>query len=93
MSQNEPNAADLFRAAVGERVFVWRLALAMSRATLAEKAGLSTDYIYRLEQGWANPRITTMQRVAMALDTTVHELMDVEGEELGMAADATLRSR
>ena len=93
MSQNEPNAADLFRAAVGERVFVWRLALAMSRATLAEKAGLSTDYIYRLEQGWANPRLTTMQRVAMALDTTVHELMDVEGEELGMAADATLRSR
>ena len=59
---NEPSAADLFKAAVGERVFVWRLSLQMSRATLAEKAGVSADYVYRLEQGWTNPRITTLRR-------------------------------
>ena len=83
---NEPTAADLFKAAVGERVFVWRLALKMSRAALAEKAGVSADYIYRLEQGWANPRVTTLQAVAAALETTVHELLDVSGDELGIAA-------
>lgn len=78
MSSNEPNAADLFRAAVGQRVYLWRLALKMSRTTLAERAGVSADYVYRLEQGWANPRLTTMQKVATALETTVQELLDVE---------------
>lgn len=83
---NEPTAADLFKAAVGERVYVWRVSLKMSREALSEKAGVSADYIYRLEQGWANPRITTLQTVAAALDTTVHELLDVSGDELSIAA-------
>ena len=74
----EPSAADVFKAAVGERVFIWRLALKMSRGYLAEKAVLSPDYIYRLEQGWENPRITTLQRLAGALKTTSQELLDVE---------------
>lgn len=86
MSQNEPTASDLFRAAVGERVFVWRLALEMSRAALAEKAGVSADYIYRLEQGWANPRVTTIRAIAIALETTTSELLALDGEELGVAA-------
>ena len=89
MPSNEPNAADLFRAAVGERVYLWRLALKLSRSTLAERAGVSADYVYRLEQGWANPRITTLQALAAVLGTTVHELLDVEGEELGVAAAET----
>lgn len=89
MSSNEPNAADLFRAAVGERVYLWRLALKMSRTTLAERAGVSADYVYRLEQGWANPRLTTMQTLATALETTVQELLNVDGEDLGVAAAET----
>ena len=83
---NEPTAADLFRAALGDRLFEWRVALGLSRAGLAEKAGVSADYVYRLEQGWANPRVTTLQAVATALGTTVQELLDVEGDELGLAA-------
>lgn len=83
---NEPTAADLFRAGIGERVLTWRLSMLMSRAALAEKAGVSADYVYRLEQGWANPRITTVQAIAVALETTVAELLDVDGEELGIAA-------
>lgn len=85
---NEPTAADLFKAAVGERVMIWRLALRMSRELLAERAGVSADYIYRLEQGWANPRVTTLQAIAGALETTAHELIDVSGEDLGIAAAA-----
>ena len=83
---NQPTAADLFKAAVGERVFIWRLALKLSRSALAEQAGLSADYVYRLEQGWANPRVTTLQALAGALETTVHELLDVSGDGLGVAA-------
>lgn len=89
---DDPTAADLFKAAVGERVLLWRLSLLMSRAALAEKAGVSVDYVYRLEQGWANPRVTTLQAVAVALGATIHELLDVDGEELGMAAATASRT-
>jgi len=84
---SEPTAADFFKAALGERVFLWRIAIGMSRAALAEKAGVSADYVYRLEQGWANPRITTVQAIAVALETTAAELLDLDGEELGIAAN------
>ncbi len=84
---SEPTAADFFKAALGERVFVWRLSMGMSRSTLAEKAGVSPDYIYRLEQGWANPRITTVRAIAKALETTAAELLDLDGEELGIASN------
>lgn len=84
---SEPTAADFFKAAVGERVFLWRVAIGMSRAALAEKAGVSADYVYRLEQGWTNPRITTVQAIAVALETTTAELLDLDGEELGVAAN------
>lgn len=83
----EPTTADFFKAAVGERVFLWRVAIGMSRAALAEKAGVSADYVYRLEQGWANPRIPTVQALAVALETTAAELLDLDGEELGIAAN------
>lgn len=83
---SDPTAADFFKAAFGERVFVWRLSLGMSRTALAEKAGVSADYVYRIEQGWANPRITTVRTIAIALDTTASELLDLDGEEFGIAA-------
>lgn len=84
---SEPSSADFFKAALGERIFLWRVAIGLSRAALAEKAGVSADYVYRLEQGWANPRITTLQAVAVALETTVAELLDLDGEELGIVAN------
>jgi len=84
---SEPTAADFFKAALGERVFLWRVAIGMSRAALAEKAGVSADYVYRLEQGWTNPRVTTVQAIAVALETTAAELLDLDGEELGIAAN------
>lgn len=90
---SEPTAADFFKAALGERVFLWRVAIGMSRAALAEKAGVSADYIYRLEQGWTNPRITTVQAIAVALETTAADLLDLDGEELGIAAAGLSTSR
>ena len=88
---SEPTAADFFKAALGERVFLWRVAIGMSRPALAEKAGVTADYVYRLEQGWANPRITLVYAIAIALETTAAELLDLDGEELGMAANGMRR--
>ena len=91
MKPDEPSAAELLRAAVGERVFLHRLAWAIAREELGRRTGLSADYVYRLEQGWANPRVTTLQSLAKALETTVAELLDVDGTELGVAAAASSR--
>ena len=59
-------------------MYLWRLALKMSRATLAERAGVSADYVFRPEQGWPNPWLTTVEKLARALDATVQELLGVE---------------
>lgn len=75
-----------FKTAVGERVYLWRLAAGLSRPELAAKAGVSSDYVYRLEQGWANPRLDTLHRIACALDTPLEELLAVSEEEMGLAA-------
>lgn len=88
MKADEPSAADLFRAAVGDRVFLHRVAVSLTREELGRRAGLSANYVYRLEQGWANPKVTTLQAVATALQTTVASLLDVDGEGLGVAAAA-----
>lgn len=89
---NEPSAADLFKAAVGERVMLWRTTMRMTRVDLSAKAGVTVGYIARLERGQANPKVTTVQALAVALETSVQELLDVGGDELGIAAASLDRS-
>lgn len=74
--------AERFKVAVGERVYLWRLAAGLGRSELAVGAGVSPDYVYRLEQGWANPRLDTLHRIACALDTPLEELLAVSDEEM-----------
>lgn len=88
VTSNDPSAADLFRAAVGERVFLHRVAISITREEVGRRTGLTADYLYRLEQGWENPTVTMLQTLAIALQTTVADLLDVDGEELGLAATA-----
>lgn len=86
---NEPTPADLFTAAVGDRVREWREALGQSQAELAKSAGISVSYLGKIERGKAAATITTMQAIASALGASAWELLDVEGEELGLAAKAS----
>ena len=86
---NELTRSQLFLAAVGERVMVFRETAALSPQMLASRTGITVAYIRRLETGQANPSIVKLQRIATALDTTVQELLDVEGDELGIAAAQT----
>ena len=88
MTTNEPNAADLFKAAVGDRIREWREALEISQGILAERSGLSLYRIRRIEAGKANPTVTTLQALTAALEAEPYELVDVGGEELGIAAKA-----
>ncbi|HYC97045.1 helix-turn-helix transcriptional regulator [Brevundimonas sp.] len=74
--------AERFKIAVGQRAYLWRLAAGLGRSELAAKAGVSADYVYRLEQGWANPRLDTLHRIACALDTPLEELLAVSEEEI-----------
>lgn len=88
MTTNEPTAADLFKAAVSDRIRQWREALEISQDVLAERSGLSLYRIKRIELGQANPTVTTLQALAKALEAEPYELVDVSGEELGVAAKA-----
>lgn len=90
MTTNEPTAADLFRAAVGDHIREWREALEISQDVLAERSGLSIRQIKRIEAGKANPTVTTLQVLAKALEAQPYELVDVGGGELAIAAHQLL---
>ena len=79
MSSIEPGAGQELQAAFSERLYIYRLALPMSREELANKAHLSIDELYRLEQGWDVPSELTVRRLAAALRTTRDELMNGAG--------------
>lgn len=90
MASNGPTAADLFKAAVGERIREWREALEIGQDVLAERSGLSISQIKRIEAGKANPTVTTLQVLAKALEAEPCELVDVGGGELAIAAHQLL---
>jgi len=78
----------MFLAAVGEQVLTYRETAGLSLQDLADKAGISVVDLDRFEHGWLDPSLTLVQALAEALDTTVYELLDVDGSELGIAATA-----
>jgi len=88
-SSNGPTRSQLFLAAVGERVMIFREAAGLSTNSLASRAGMTVAYIRRLETGRADPAITRLERIALVLGTTAIDLLDIDGDELGMAARST----
>ena len=53
---------------------VWRERRGLTRAALAERAGLKACYIRALETGEASTYITQLRQLAKALDVTVEDL-------------------
>jgi transcriptional regulator with XRE-family HTH domain len=76
----------MFLAAVGEQILTYRETAGLSLADLAERVGLDVEQLDQIEHGWFDPSVTVMQALADTLDTTVAELLDVDGSELGLAA-------
>lgn len=60
---------------LGEAVRVRRKALGWSQERLAEVSGLDRTYVSGIERGVRNPTLTTLDRLARSMGTTVSELL------------------
>jgi DNA-binding XRE family transcriptional regulator len=78
-SQTEFKADDN-GAGLTARLKAMRTLRSLSRAALAEAAGVQVGAIQNIEEGQAAPRINTIERLAIALDVTPAWLAFGEGE-------------
>ena len=60
---------------MGRRLQALREARDLSRQQLAERAGLSREYVRRLEAGEYDPTVGMLQKLAKALKVTLAELV------------------
>jgi len=63
--------------ALGDAVQTRRLQISVSQDDLAKIAGLSRSMVVRLEHGLLDPDLSTLYRIASALDCNVHEILDL----------------
>ncbi len=61
---------------IAETLRAWREARGLSQRALAERAAMPYPMIARLELGQTDPRLSTLRRLAEALNVTVGELVD-----------------
>lgn len=64
---------------VGDRLKSSRIDNALTQAELAEKAGLTTAAVARIERNEAEPRPSTLRKLAAALDVAPHDLTNAAG--------------
>jgi len=76
-----------FIAMVSEQIRQRRKTLGLTQEQLAERAGLSVNYIARIEIVSKTPTLGTLHRIARALDTDVPKLLCNEETETASAAD------
>jgi len=60
---------------IGDRLKNLRIRRALTQRELAERAGLSTNALNRLELGKAEPHMSTLRKLAQALDVDPTELI------------------
>ena len=65
----------LHRRLLGETVRARRKEAGFSQEKLAEKAGLSTVFISRIERGRESPTLDSLVKIAKALEVRVRELV------------------
>lgn len=66
---------DFSWAEVGQRVREWRKEEGLTQKQLATAAELTPAGVFRVEAGDTNPSIDTLSKIAIALRTTVRELL------------------
>lgn len=64
------------RRLLGENVRAKRKEAGFSQEKLAEKAGLSTVFISRIERGIESPSVDNLLKIAKALGVRVSDLVD-----------------
>jgi len=73
---------------IGKNVRQYRVAAGWSQARLADKAGLSPEFISRIENGHRAPSVVTLGRVASALGVKLQRLFEFEDTAPVDEADA-----
>jgi transcriptional regulator with XRE-family HTH domain len=75
--------AELIKKRVGQAVCLMRVMEGMTQAQLASVSGLSARYISRLECGLANPKLTTLEILADALNSDCECLFELVEQVFG----------
>lgn len=65
------------------RLREWRQRRLLTQVELAERIGVSVGTINRIERGVHRPRLSTIRRLAEALDLSPDDLVDWEGGQEG----------
>lgn len=63
----------------GKRIKQIRKAVKLTQESLAEKAGLSVEYISRLERGVSQPSFKTFEALAKSLNVNAKDFFDFKG--------------
>ncbi len=61
---------------IGNRLKALRVRRALTQHELAEKAGISTNALNRIELNKAEPHMSTLRKLAKALGVEPHELVE-----------------
>jgi len=72
---------------VGYHIMAWRRQQGFTQAVLAEHASLSRPYLSRLEKGKADPALSCLRRLALALDLKVGQLVEELPPEPALSRD------
>jgi transcriptional regulator with XRE-family HTH domain len=62
--------------ALAHHLLAWRHYRSVNQSSLADKAGLTRAYLARLETGRADPSLSVLLKLAVALDLSVGALLD-----------------
>ena len=60
---------------MGEIIYKLRINLKLSQKKLAERCGVTQQFIQRIEKGKVNPSINTVIKLANALETTTDVIL------------------
>jgi len=72
---------------VGENVRRWRERLALTQGELAKRAGMTPNTVWRLETGQGRPYLSTIRKLADAMQIDVQELTEGGGSSTKAAGD------
>jgi transcriptional regulator with XRE-family HTH domain len=72
---------------VGYHLMAWRRYRGLNQADLAERAQLSRPYISRLEKGKADPALSAVRRLAVALNMGIGQLIEELPPERSLSRD------
>jgi XRE family transcriptional regulator, aerobic/anaerobic benzoate catabolism transcriptional regulator len=93
-SASDTNAADpsrVFLAKLGEQVRKVRQKRGATLKRVAQLSGLSDRFIIEVEKGKANPSLTSINRLADALQTSLRDLLPSDNEEKMQTSSPSVR--